>query len=907
MMHAHAALKTKLRPPLLGNDTITRDRLLSRLGYHRPVTLVVAPPGYGKTTLVVDWLERTHYPSAWLSLDRNDDSLPAFMSYLLAALQTLYPDACPETRALLNSSSPPPPSALAHTLVNELEAVHDRFALVLDDYHLIQDLAVHQVMEDILHYQPRTLEVVLIARHDPPLPLPALRARNRLTEIRAQDLCFLPEEAREFLHYRNNLPLEDSQIEALDTMTEGWAAGLRMAVLLLQQQSDMFDVSLNSPGSGRFAMEYLLNEVFLQLPTGLQEFLLKTALLEQVCAPLCAAVIGGEMRAEECQVYLDTLAQNNLFVFPLFGEGAWYRYHHLFAIALQHRAGQALFAGEYVTLHARASNWLAAHGQIDGAIVHAVKSADAQAVADLVRRHRHGVIGRGNWARLETWRRLIPREMVTQHPQLLILDAWSFSHRAAIGELAQCLDAIDLLLEASPLPAHEETLLRSELDAMRAQAVYWSGDVDACLMHSERALAAAPIDYAYARMLAYLGYVTSLEMAGESEAASQGLATVQRESLQQQGTIFPAMALVAAGHVNWMRADMTRLDESMNRMLGLGLERNDGDSISLARYFRGAARYQENDLAGAEQDFGAVIEMPYGAHPFAYLNSILGQASVYQAQGEFDKAQSTVVQGYRHAQASGNAMMMARAEGFHAHLNFRQGRMDEALRWLARPSMLSPATPMTTFHVAPIGRAAVLLGEGSAEARSEAADLLAALRASTERMHNTRFRIEVLALQALALAGAGGQEAALDLLEQAVQLTIPGEALRALADLDFLVGPLLEQLAKRSPARVQITRIRRAALVYRPAFTPQPSAPQALEPQHPAWRHPDLLESMTHREMDVLVLLLERPSNKEIAAQLSISTETVKRHLVNIFRKLHVDNRRQAIVQARLMGILPRT
>jgi LuxR family maltose regulon positive regulatory protein len=911
-MTSSTLIRSKLRPPVIGSDTLTRPHLLNRLDYHRPLTLVVAPPGYGKTTLLVDWIAHARYPCAWLALDAYDDSLTAFMTYVLAALESSLPGAYPETHALLNSAANLAPTAVARTLANDLDGLSHGIVLVLDDYHAIENPAIQQMMAELLRYQPPTLELVLLTRHDPPLPLSELRARNRITELRVQDLRFSPEESKTFLQGMNDLRLDDREAALLADMTEGWPAGVCMTALLAQQQGDIAGLSASLDGSGHFAARYLVEEVFDHMAPELQVFLLQTAHMEQACAPLCAAVIGSDVTVEQCQAYLATLTQNSLFVFALDGEGAWYRYHHLFRTVLQHRAAQMMSPAEIAALHMRASHWLAAKGQVDAAIAHAVKSGDVQAVADLVREHRNDLLNADNWAGLEIWRALIPRRMIEQHPQLLILDAWSLSRRGLFSEQSRCIDAVAGLLAAGQVDAGERRLLGSELDALRTQVYYWSGDVERCAESGRRALREAPVEFAYTRNNASLFCAGATEAMSPDEADALIAEAMHEAKLLHDG-VREVRVYNISGFLSWTRADVAGMDESVNLMLALALEREMLEYVGFARYLRGCARYQQNDLAGAEQDFAAVSQMGYTARPFTYSQSFIGLAATYQAQGQFDRAYEVATLGVKAAGEAGGAIMVARAEGFLAHLCFRQGKLDEALRWVAQPCRIPSSVPMPTFHVAPIGRAAILLGLGSEEARAEADELLAELRASVEHHRNTRFLIEVLALQAVSLAARGEQGAALDLLVRAVELTIPGRAIRALADLDNLVGPLLNQLAHHSAVRSQIARIRRAATIVSPA----PRTDGALANVGPKLRlqaprgvqsfGPDteLLESLTNREMDVLLLLQERPTNKEIAQRLNITTETVKRHLTNIYLKLDVENRRQAIVRARAMGILP--
>jgi LuxR family maltose regulon positive regulatory protein len=914
-MNSSSLIKTKLYAPLLGSDVISRRHLLNRLDYRRPLRLIVAPAGYGKTTLVCDWLEISQEPGVWLSLDSNDDSLSAFVTYLLAAIRTRYVDACPQTEALLNSPSAPAISVIANSLINELGEIPGRLVLVLDDYHTVTDLHVHQLMAELLHYQPNTLELVLIARHDPPLPLPAMRARNRVTEIRALELRLSSEELRQFMRQELEVELDSQRLLMLEKLTEGWPAGLRMAALFLQQQNDNADAHLLVDEGGKYGMEYLASEVLAHLSPGLQQFLLRTSVLEEMCAPLCAELIGPTTTERECQEHLDVLTERNLFVFSLKGQGRWYRYHHLFRKVLMHRAQLTLSEAGIRKLYEQAGRWLALHGRIEMAISHGVLAGSLQMVADLVRDHRNALMNSDDWARLETWRRLIPRTMIEAHPQLLILDAWSVGHQARIAELEERLTAVETLLARVPLAAEESRVLLGEIDAMRGQSTFWKGDIEAVLQSTERALDATPVDHAYPRALGWLHRTVALDMMGDGDAATAAMEQAFAEDDVRPIGRAASRAYIHACSLYWQRADMVHLNEYASRFVTLAQEYGMLERGAWARYFRGCARYQRNDLEGAAQDFAAGVETGYAAHPFAYSGSIVGLAATLQAQGQFDKAFETITTAVNHFRATEHEMLVARIEGFLAHLCFRQGRMGEAARWLAQTPRPRLPVPIPTFHSSEIVRAAVLLAQSDIESRMEAGESLAALRRQLEAQHNVRFLIEVYALQALWLWQSGAENEALELMERAVVMTVPGETLRVLADWDFMIGDLLACLGQRSSHRSQITRIRRAALVYR-AIPPLPDNPTPVSQvaahaagtaggeQRVRVRIPTLQEALTQREMDVLILLLDRPSNKEIAQQLSISVETVKRHMVNIFRKLQVENRRQAVVEAHRLGIL---
>lgn len=911
MQNRLGANRIKLRPQTLGNDILSRSRLLARLNARRPLTLVEAPAGYGKTTLIVDWLSQLNVPYAWLSLDEYDNSLTTFLGYLLSAVQTLFPRACRETMALLNTGTSPPDSVYASTLAGEIEQLDAPFILVLDEYHSIKNLTIHRLMAELLTYQPNNLEIVLITRHEPPLPLPAMRARNRLTEIRTRELRFSRDECRSFLELTGGHAFAQEQIASFDEVFEGWIAGLRMATLLLQQEGETSGATLALDGSSRYAAEYLTQEVINNLPAASREFLIVTSHAEQVTAPLAAAMMDHRISVEESDALLQTLAKSNLFVFPVHGEDVWYRYHHLFRRALNHIAQLEHSRAEIATFYHRASNHLVTKGDLDSAIVCAVRSGDINAVASIVRDYRHLIMDHWHWSTIENWRRLLPRSMVDAHPQLLVLDAWHYSHLGYINDLTSVLAEMEKLLANFSLPEDEARSLRAEVNVMTAQCAYWTSDGNVCAEWAQKALDDCPMDHAFNRVFAWLFHTTGLENAGRCEETDASIAAAMSETTLHRGTVYPVHACTIPSYIYWHRADMVRLDEIANKMLPLAQSQSHLEGVAWATFFRGCARYQRNDLAGAERDFSTLLELSYIAHPLAFSQAHVALAATYQAQGRYEAAYSTAVEGWEFFAQSPYAIAAARAEGMMAFLAFRQGNSEQAMQWLSRPMRVPLDTPLPFFNSPVLGRVAVLLALETEESRSEAAELLEEFHNSVRNLHSPRFLIEVLAMRALLLTQQGNRTEALESMEQAVQLTVQGDAIRTLADLDFLIGPILDELAETSPARNQIHRIRRAAQVFRQdlpgrrAVTVETGATGMAPAPARNLQTSALIESLTYREMDVLLMLVERPTNKEIARELNISAGTVKRHMVNIFQKLNVENRRQAVAQARQLGILP--
>jgi LuxR family maltose regulon positive regulatory protein len=606
---------------------------------------------------------------------------------------------------------------------------------------------------------------------------------------------------------------------------------------------------------------------------------------------LCEAVTGLAGPACAGQACLEQLERENLFTTSLDGRREWFRYQHLFQQFLLNRLERHASAAEIAGLHARASAWYAANGNVEDAISHALKAGDEEAVVRLIEAHRHPAMNQEHWQQLERWLRLIPRRLINQHPQLLLSEAWILQRQWRLADLPPYLARIEALMEQAPAPEPAASLLCGEVDALHCLVSYLALDGESAYTFARHSLQALPLDYSSVRGVAWMYYAGGLQAMGDVKAAYNALDTALKED-RFHGNAFPARVLIALCMLNWMTGDLGSLGQVADRYLKLAGERNLAESIGWARYFRACAAYQANDLASAEVDFAAVVEQRYLAHGFPFSQSAVGLASIWLARGAPGQARAVIESVLEYGLETGNTRVLAEVRAFQAYLALAEGRRAEAQRWVDSVDRRAPLAPMTTFTSWNFYLARILLDQRTPASLAEAAEVLARLHDFVETTPNTRFKIEVLALQALLDDALGHQGAASATLQEAVALARPGGVQRVFLDLGPGMASLLGRLSPQGADSTFVARLLRGF---------PPPEPHALPPAPASQAR--LIEPLTDRELEVLALLVQRLSAKEIAERLVISDRTVKRHTANIYQKLGVNSRRQAAAQATALNL----
>ena len=890
-------LQTKLYVPLVRPERVSRPRLTEQLnaGPNRRLTLVSAPAGFGKTTLIAEWLSGVDYAYAWLALDEEDNDPARFLAYLVAALRQVDPNVGQAALAMMQSPQLPPPQALLTALINDVAAVPFHFILVLDDYQAIHTLPIHQQVAFLLEHQPPRMHLVIASREDPPLPLSRLRARGQMVEMRQADLQFTAEETADFLRQAMRLELSAPEVAALHQRTEGWVAGLQLVALSLRGRADAPRLIQSFTGSQRYVLDYLMEEVFQRQPAGVQDFLLKTSILERFTAPLCDAVVekdqGSGIRDQETslstdrrslitdsQSILEYLEHANLFIVPLDQARQWYRYHHLFADLLRHRLETEV--GDSADLHRRASGWYAEHGFPADAIRHALAAADWDSAASLILAVDAEMLKHGEVATLVGWFRALPEDFVRARPRLCFDYIWPLL-------LAEQIDAAEPYLALAEQGAQGEPALLGQIASARAYAARMRGDGRRAVEFSRRALALLPPDDWTLRSVVGMNLGMAYWYAGHLDGAWQVLVEA-REAARRSGNdyseattgIFLCRIFAARGKLRQAAAAYREVIEEGGQL----------PVIAVAHTDLAMLLYEWNDLEAAAGHARQAIELSQRTGGVELqMAGYRTLALVRQAQGDGAAAQEAIQASSRLAQHPGiSQVARLHALAYQAMVSLARGELDAASQWVGQFPGLEAVESLFSYLSLSLAQARLLLAQGR---QAEAAALLEARYETASRAGWQSALGETRALQALA---APTPEEALVFLTEALTLAEPEGYVRTFVDQGEPMRTLLREAAARGVAAGYVNKLLAAFGVW--------ECGSMRVPPHPPT--PTLVEPLSGRELDVLCLLADGKTNREIAQALYVSLNTVKTHLKSIYGKLGVSSRREATAEAREQGLL---
>ena len=887
---------TKINIPQISDDLVERPHLIDRLniGLDRKATIISAPVGYGKSTLAVNWLQEQTIPIAWLSLGKRDNNQSQFLNYLVASLKTIAPKSCQNIQDLIQASPQPSIDYLASTLINDITAMPaftggQRFILALDDYHAIEDQKIHQLLSQIIIHQPAHMHLVIISRLDPyQLPIGKLRAGRDVMEIRQTDLRFDLTETHTFFTQTLGMDLPEDIVELIDKRLEGWAVGLRLASLSLHDD-DREEILLGFEGTDRYVMEYLLDEVLSRQPRAIQAFMLKISILDRFCGTLCETLTGVDDPECNGQAYLEWLERMNLFVIPLDNQREWFRYHHLFQEFLENKLRADCHDTEIKDLHCLASHWFIENGYLEEAIQHALEADDIELAVKLVEDNSQNLLNRWGRSTLERWLSMLPQMLVWDRPKLLLVRAWVLFRQWHQTKLNSILQRVELLLDTKTdlITNKEHKFLNGQLEALRSANSYLvNNDFLSALASGEQALRNLPVSAAGARSVALAFRAFSHQSLGQLDSAVDLLNVVIRDSAPSGPS--KVQAFIGLSQIHYQAGDLHQMKQISEEFLSFAIKTKEINAIMGANYVAGVLNYEWDKLQTAETHFKKAVDLRYRANFIAAFISGMSLVRIFHLNGKLDQAKELIDNFREDIHRIDNTDLLPYLEIAQAeHWHYR-GNTLEAKRWARTFQFDVTADKIFKFELPILAQARNLVYYGNQVDVQAVQNRLENELGVLENHHFTYRTIQTLAHLALVYDRLELADEAISTLQRAVRLAQTGGLIRSFVDCGSRLVSLLKQLVG-TDLDIDYLQLLVAA------FDPEKNVSELskISPRGP----------LTGREYEVLRLIGDGLTNQEIANELYISLNTVKRHTSNIYRKLAVNNRREALTKFRQLDI----
>ena len=860
-------MATKLFVPPHAPFAVSRSRLVRRLneGLSGKATLLCAPAGFGKSSLLAEWVAQSGWPCAWISLDKSDSDPRQFLSYLVGAVQAVDAEVGTAAWALLQSSPPPSVESVLSLLLSNMTALKSRFLLVLDDYHAVVCEEIDAILTFLIEHLPPNIHLVMATREEPALSLARLRVQGQLLELRQQDLQFQTEETVAFFNSAMAVELSPGQIAALEARTEGWIAGLQMAAISLRGHQDPAQFIQSFTGSNRFVQDFLLEEVLHRQTPQVQNFLLRTSVLDQLCVPLCDAV----MQNSDGHNILGYIERANLFIVPLDTERRWFRYHHLFAELLRKRLA---VREDAASLHLRASEWYASNGMSVEAFQQALAAGDLDRTIRLVEGDGMPLYFRGAMAPIVRWLESQPRNILNACPRLWIMLAWSLMISGYPKKVEVTLHSAIAAMEGAALASVSQDLW-GEVATLKAWAALASND--APLVHQQAGLALEQLspDNLAARLSAHCAIGVGHQFLGNRQAAKAAYSDVVTKGQSTGNFMFTMVASMGLASIQVIEGQLHLAARTYRDVLQ---RMQDPSHLMVCEAHLGLAGilYEWNDLNAAEWHAQRGSKLAEPLENGAGLSADVLRARLLLLRSQTDAANALLTQTATAAQMRNFDSRLKEVVSVQASELLRRG-------------LVSAAMDLALQHQLPVATAKAMLAQGRA---ADAMAVLTSLRASADERNSAGESLKAMVLQAMTLQSLGQLEAGLQVLRDALLIAQPAGYIRTFVDEGQSMANLLSTLVARGTLPDYIDQLLAAWDVTDAPVDIASTGQKAIAPS--------LLDPLSPREMEILRLIRQGDSNQRIGEKLFLSLSTVKWHNQNIFDKLQVKRRTEAVARA---------
>lgn len=937
-------LLTKISIPQIPSGFVSRPRLTEQIhrGVEGPLTLLAAPAGFGKTHLLLEWAKETPLQVAWLTLDSDDNDLSRFFRYLIGALQTLEARLGEEALDFTQSSSGGGLEVGLTLLINELSALSKEMALVLDDFQVLENPLALQGVGFLLKYLPPNLHLVIASRSEPGLDLASLRAKGRVVELGAGELRFTGEEVERYFQQAVGLQLSPETVQALEERTDGWITSLQMAAISLKSQADPATLLANLQGKAYYLAGFLAEEILDRQPEEIRQFLLRSSILETLTGPLCEAVVNPDAQPGYGAVMLNRLEHAQLFITALDEKHEWFRYHPLFADFLRQVAAE-VNPGEIPELHKRAALWLEQNGHLDEAFRHGLASGDVEWAADMIERNAEVMINRGEMSALTHAIERLPHEITRKRLFLSMSYAWSLITTNQV-DLAQYWldDALQSMEHIEKQKGGEPTLeeagsidrvgnvdlleIRGGLAVCQSILAMMSGDLQLADEFSQQATSYLPEDNVWLRSFIALDDTITSVLSGDLQRAVESSRTTLRIARQANNPLVMIIAACEIAILEWHQGQLNKAWESLQKAqyLATGPEGKPHPMSAFIDIVKGEVLFER----GLLEDASNILEHGYREiKSMWYLGGLGGLtqlARLRQAMGDVSGAQDLIAEAASGALGKDstqwdNAVIAALA----VRLALQRMDLAEAEHWWKKGGFPDLNTPLSIenfpYHIYEYlmisAQTRFLLVRGRETGRAgdlqQAAELLETLLPEAERLHRVFGQIQILILQGMAQSTLG-DKGATETLIRALALGEPEGYRQVFVDEGWRLADLLrqcrsvqEESGSHFPSLAFIDSLLVALQLGETGREIEHRGAEQRAGPTSTHLEDGLPITLSAREMEVLLLIAEGKSNQEISAELYLALNTVKRHAYNIYAKLEVKKRTQAVSKARQLGLIP--
>jgi LuxR family maltose regulon positive regulatory protein len=885
------------RPPVL-TDYVIRTRIIQKLESNvvKPLSMISAGAGYGKSVTVSQWLEQSQALYSWISLDEELSDFRTFLSYLIVAVEKVFPGLLNETHIMISAPLMPPVKELANTLINALCDIDMDFILVFEDYHVIKDKRIHELLDHWLLFPPPNVHLCLVTRMDPPLKLSPLRLSGRMTEIRMDELSFSKQEVSELFRLLSIIEPDDKSLEILLNKTEGWIISLRLIAMLIKDQEDIERTLESIESRHQSISEFLLTEVLSAQEESLQEKLITVSILDRFCEEVIGELFNDDheilQSSSNGKELIHWLVSMNMFVIPLDSDRRWFRYHHLFKDFLIGQLKKRKSEKEVSKIHIRASKWLEKNGFLTEAINHASKANDNKCIVRIIRQHWEDTFDEDYWTTVDEWLSYVPEETINQTANLLLARMWVEMRRHQIQRFPALIELIEKT---------GEQLTNTEkgyLAFAKCALTYFMGDPQKASQYAEEALALIPAKHKSFRADSAGWHTPILTTLGNGELAVQ----IADEALQHveppgepiqttRRTMHPSFVYITNANLHGLKERIEqffKIPEISPYMLGFGW------------YFKGAVSWWSYNQESVIQYFEKALEYRYHSVGRQGIDCYICLTLIYQELGKPKEAIKTIDDGLQFTLDLEDPASHAVGLSGKARLNMMQGNMEAAEEWVSsNPQTDLDLSMLWWVEVPAMTHCRILIARETPEGFQKAVKKLEDFRIFAESVFNKMRTIDILVLQTVAYLKLNEEQNALNTLRDAIALAAGGNWIRPFAEhIDNLSKHLThfrEQGINSGFIDLIFSAVEKAGISMEQESTVNDTAYSDKK---------ERLIKLTPKELEVLQYIAQGLRNQEIADKLFNSQETIKRHIYNMFQKLNVKNRLSLVTKAKEEGIL---